>query len=106
MTAELKRVLEEVQHSLRLGDLAALPRLTRSMEEAEVLARDISAADLLAIRDLADRNARTLLAARRGVKAARRRVEEVIAASRGLVTYDGQGHRVEESDHRTLAKRF
>lgn len=103
---DLTELLEDVQRSLRAGDLAALPRLAEAMEAAEDQARQASAEELLRIRQLAERNARTLLAARRGIKAARRRVAEVVSAARGLVTYDRQGHRVEENEQKTLAKRF
>ena len=102
----LTALLDEVYDRLRRGDLSDLPLLAAQMQEAEDSARQAGAAELLEIRRLAERNARTMVSARRGIKAARRRVNEVISAARGLVTYDARGQRVEENEGRTLAKRF
>ena len=104
--APLSDLLDDVHRALRTGDFAALPGLTAAMEAAEAAPRPITAEELKQIRRLAERNARSLIAARRGIKAARRRIAEVISAARGLVTYDRQGQRVEETDQRILAKRF
>lgn len=107
MPAEnLPALLEEVQDSVRRGDFAALAQLTARMAQAEATLHLAPREELLRIRRLAERNARTLIAARRGIKAARRRIAEVMSAARGLVTYDRKGHRVEESDARQLARRF
>jgi len=99
-------LMEEVQGALRRGDFGALALLTLRMEQAEASLHLAGGEELLRIRRLAERNARTLIAARRGIKAARRRIAEVLSAARGLVTYDRQGHRVEESDVKHLARRF
>jgi plasmid stabilization system protein ParE len=102
----LPDLLDQVHACLRRGDLAALPALTAAMHEAEAGARDASAEDLRKIRRQLERNAKSLIAARRGVIAARRRIEEVISVARGLVTYDRNGQRVAESHDNRLAKRF
>lgn len=102
----LPALLDQVHDCLRRGDLAALPALTAALQEAETGARFASAEDLLKIRRLAERNAKSLIAARRGITAARRRIEEVISVARGLVTYDRNGQRVAESQETRLAKRF
>jgi hypothetical protein len=99
-------LMEDVHDTVLRGDFAALPQLVARMEIAEATLHLAGREDLLRIRRLAERNTRTLTATRRGIKAAQRRVAEVLSAARGLVTYDRQGQRVEESDARELARRF
>jgi hypothetical protein len=103
---EMSGVLDDVHAAIRRGDLSQLARLTARMEAAEDGLRHASPGELAQIRARAERNMRTLTAARRGLRAARRRIAEVLAAARGLVTYDRQGQRVEETDARNLARRF
>lgn len=106
-TAEdLPALLQEVDDTVRRGDFGALSQLTIRMERAEAALHMVKSEDLLRIRRMAERNARTLTATRRGIKAAQRRIAEVMSAARGLVTYDRQGQRVEEKDARELARRF
>ena len=99
-------LMDEVHDTVRRGDFAALPQLVARMETAEATLHLAGRQDLLQIRRLAERNARTLMATRRGIKSAQRRIAEVLSAARGLVTYDRLGQRVEESDARELARRF
>ena len=99
-------LMDEVQDALRRGDFGALAPLNLRMEQAEASLHLAGTKELLRIRLMAERNARTLIAARRGIKAARRRIADVLSAARGLVTYDRQGHRVEESEAKQLARRF
>jgi hypothetical protein len=103
---ELSDLMEEVHDTLQNGDFGALPQLTERMEQAEAALFHCGADDLLRIRRLAERNARTLAATRRGIKAAQRRIAQVLSASRGLVIYDRKGQRLQESDARLLARRF
>lgn len=103
---ELLGLMDEVHDTLRRGDFAALPQLTARMERAEGALRLSRPEDLVVLRRMAERNARMMTATRRGIKAAQRRIAEVLSAARGLVTYDRQGQRVEESDARHLARRF
>jgi hypothetical protein len=102
----LPALMEEVHDTLRRGDFAALSHLVARMELAEASLHLARREELLHIRRLAARNARTLIAARRGIKAAQRRIAAVLSAARGLVTYDRLGHRLEESETRQLARRF
>jgi hypothetical protein len=106
ITEDVSALLDEVEATVRRGDFDALPQLTARMEQAEAGLHRPGRDDLLRIRRLADRNARTLSATRRGIKAAQRRIAEVFSAARGLVTYDRLGHRVEESEAREFARRF
>ncbi len=102
----LLELMDEVQRSLRAGDFSELPQLTAAMEAAEAQAGGASPEELRQIRRLAERNARMLMAARRGIKAARRRIDEVMSVARGRVAYDRQGQRIGESDDGELARRY
>lgn len=100
-------LLDQAYDALLAADLAALPDLTRSLEaELQRAMAGMNGDDLRAIRQKADRNAVVLLAAQRGIRAARRRVEEIRSAASGLVTYDRSGRRAEVGETGALAKRF
>lgn len=89
--ASLEDLLDEVAESLLAGDLSALAGLTPRIESATV-PQDRATAERLQAK--AQRNARLLEAATRGVKAARLRVAEI---TRGpmLTTYDARGQKAE-----------
>lgn len=99
-------LLQDIHGALRQGDLGRLGALTSALEAAEQEMSTAKPAELAAIRNLAERNAHSLQAARRGMVAARRRLAEVLSAARGLVTYDQQGQRVERSEGQGLARRY
>jgi hypothetical protein len=93
----LEQALDQTYASLRSGDFSKLPGLIEATETG--LASVAGLADVAMIKRLqrlADRNARCLQAAAKGMRAARRRVTEVMAARAGLKTYNGQGqtHRI------------
>lgn len=96
--AEVERLLDRVHAALMAGDLASLAAHVAALEAlpTERLA-GLGAAPLGRLRAKADRNARCLEAAGRGLRAAQRRLAEIRAAGQGLQTYDVQGQR------RTLA---
>ena len=87
---QLEDLLDQAAAALLSGDLAALARLTPALESASPAAPDRASAERL--QQKAQRNARLLEAATRGVKAARHRVAEI---TRGptLTTYDARGQR-------------
>jgi len=100
-------LLDRVHAALTQGDYAQLGPLVAGIEvELSRLESDRDAAALLRVRARALRNEACLLAAQRGFRAARRRVQEIKAARSGLVTYDTKGRRAEP--HRTgeLTKRL
>ena len=99
-------VMEAVQRSLREGDFSQLPTLTEALVAVEAQADLASPEELRRIRDLATRNAHLLLAARRGIRAARRRIDEVMSVARGHVAYDRKGQRIGQNDDRELARRY
>ena len=88
----LEALLDQAAAALLAGDLAALARLTPEIEAARIASPDRASAERLQAK--AQRNARLLDAASRGVKAARLRVTEI---TRGptLTTYDARGFRSE-----------
>lgn len=101
------QLLDDVLRAVKSADYAALPRLYEALEHelAQPSGRPDGAA-LAVIRRKAEINARCLLAAQRGVRAARRRLTEIRAASGGLVIYDNKGRRSEVPNSTTLAQRL
>ena len=91
MTATLDSLLDLAADALLRGDLAALAGLTQAIEaQADTPPQDRAMAERLRVK--ADRNARLLQAAGRGVRAARARLAD-IAAGPVLTTYDSHGRR-------------
>lgn len=86
----LEQILDASAEALLAGDLATLARLAPELEAAELAPTDRATAERLQRK--AQRNARLLLAATRGIKAARLRVQEI---TRGptLTTYDARGQK-------------
>lgn len=86
----LETLLDQAADALISGNLPELARLTPQIESVEMRTADRVAAERL--RAKAERNARLLDAAMRGVKAARHRVSEI---TRGptLSTYDARGQK-------------
>ena len=87
---QLELLLDDAAAALLSGNLAALALLTPQIESIGLKATDRSAAERL--RTKADRNARLLEAATRGVTAARLRVAEIVRGP-ALTTYDARGHK-------------
>ena len=90
--ASLEDLLDAAAEALLAGDLSALSRLTPEIESAALAPPNRAAAERLQAK--AQRNARLLQAATRGVKAARLRVVEI---TRGptLTTYDARGQKAQ-----------
>ncbi|MEO8240665.1 MAG: hypothetical protein ABI832_00060 [bacterium] len=84
-----------------LGDLA--DRLERELQAPSGPMTEVA---LRIIQRKAERNAACLLAAQRGIKAARRRLADIRQTASGLVTYDRSGRRAEVSENRNLAQRL
>lgn len=100
-------VLDAIYAALLRSDLDALPGLTERLElDLSRHYPTFGERALRQIRQKADRNAVVLLAAQRGIRAARRRIDDIRSASAGLVTYDRSGKRAEVSEQRSLAQRF
>ena len=87
----LDALLDQAAEALLTGNLAGLAALAPQIESADIPSDRASAERL---RAKAERNARLLEAATRGVKAARTRVAEI---SRGptLTTYDARGQKAQ-----------
>ncbi|MBC7476853.1 MAG: hypothetical protein H7317_02000 [Pseudorhodobacter sp.] len=100
-------LLDLVYAALLRSDYAALPGMTEQLElELRTPSLTLTATQLTLIRRKAERNGACLIAAQRGVKAARRRLAEIRSTAAGLVTYDRKGHRTETSESRNLAQRL
>jgi len=89
---QLEALLDQAAAALLVGDMAALARLAPEIEAAQIAPPDPASAERLQRK--AQRNARLLEAAGRGVKAARLRLSEI---TRGptLTTYDARGQKAE-----------
>ncbi|MES2665759.1 MAG: hypothetical protein V4712_06630 [Pseudomonadota bacterium] len=106
MAHDLEAALDEAFAALRRGDLTELGA-TYALTETILAGLHITdRATASRLRSKAERNAACLLAAARGVRAARRRLAEVGAAAR-TVTYDAQGRtRAIGDGPRGLTERF
>ncbi len=101
------QLLDHVYAALRRADYGALAGLTERLErELEAPSEKYTEARLAIIRRKAERNAACLLAAQRGIRAARRRLADIRSTATGLVTYDRSGHRAAVSESRTLTQRL
>ncbi|HMO72939.1 MAG TPA: hypothetical protein PKC84_15095 [Paracoccaceae bacterium] len=90
----MSAALDSLRTALIAGDLAALPGLAETLERlCPDAASGLALAELEALRARARTAGVMLEATARGLRAARRRVDEVAQAGRGLATYDRSGQR-------------
>lgn len=100
-------LLDEINATLLRKDYAALADLGEALgRELDQPSQKLDAAALAIIRRKADRNAATLIAVQRGIRAALRRITEIKSVSNGMTTYDRSGRKYEEQSVRGLAARF
>lgn len=92
MTGRLLEELESLRRKVGTGDLRDLDAAASAIEAGLADMPLLDAAAIARVRDAAAANARCLDAALRGLRAARRRVEELVAAERPE-TYDVEGRR-------------
>ena len=101
------QLLDQVYEALLRSDYAVLPGMTALLEQELLsLGTPVNEGHLMLIHRKAVRNGACLLAAQRGVKAARRRLAEIRTTANGLVTYDRKGRRAEVIESRNLAQRL
>lgn len=103
---QIEELLRELRRHLSEADFAQAAALAPALEAA---LGQIGRPDLATLRRLmgqAERNAALIEAARKGLRAARRRVDEVRRAGLGVQTYDGQGRRADIPVAGRLAGRF
>ncbi len=87
-------ILDDIHAALLRHDYQALGPLGAALEvELDHPSQKLDARAVAVIRARADRNAATLQATSRGIKAALRRLAEVKQVARSLVTYDRAGRR-------------
>ncbi len=105
--ANLEQLLDAVRASTRSADFAALAELAPRLEAALADKSQFQQPGLLLrLKAKADENAAHLDAARRGLRSARRRLDEVQRAAKGLQTYDGKGRRADIAPLGQTAGRF
>jgi hypothetical protein len=91
---KLETLLDLAAAALIAGDFDSLTRLTPQIEAQDLATTDRKTAEVL--QGKAQRNARLLDAATRGVKAARLRLNEVVRGPT-LTTYDSRGQKAQIS---------
>ena len=100
-------LLDEVQAAVLRRDYGALAGLSRALEaELDHPSAMLNAAGLAVIARKAERNAATLVAVQRGIKAALRRMTEIKSVASGLVTYDRSGRKAAATVATGLTARF
>lgn len=100
-------LLDEVHAALMRKDYSVLADLGAALgRELDQPGEKLDAAALAIIKRKADRNAATLLAIQRGIRAALRRIAEIKSVSNGMSTYDRSGRKYEDQQGRGLAARY
>ena len=103
----LEILLDDMAERVRQADFQALARLTPQLEAAMAALPAGAAPALMGrLQRKAEENAQLLDAARRGLRAARRRLEETRRVGAGLQTYDGKGRRADIVPGGATAGRF
>lgn len=102
----IERLLDELRLALLVGDYPQAAALAPRIDVAlTALRAGEDAAVLRRISARAEGNARLITAARRGMAAARRRLDDIARAGR-LRTYGVDGRPAEIGPHGTIAGRF
>ena len=92
MSTQLEALLDQTRDALIAGDFADLANLAAKVEGLAVTLPQLDRPAADRLRQKADRNARLLQAAQRGIRAARQRIIEINAGP-SLSTYDARGRR-------------
>ncbi|MCE6952383.1 hypothetical protein LAZ40_18000 [Cereibacter sphaeroides] len=107
IAGSVERLLDDMRRMVTAGDLAALPGLSAELAEEIEALEPLTAERAQQIRTKATRNLACLEAASRGVRAARRRLEEIRHATSGMmVVYDDRGRRAETAPERPPRQRL
>ncbi len=105
--APLESLLDELRDRVRTADFSGLASLAPRLETAlSEIGNPRDAGLLQRLKSKADENAALLDAARRGLRAARRRLDETRRTAQGLQTYDVKGRRADISPVGPTAGRF
>jgi hypothetical protein len=102
----LETILDEMRNCIKVADFSGLAVLAPQLDQAVSKVRPKDAAELQRLKAKAAHNATLLEAARRGIGAARRRLDEARRAADGLQTYDGKGRRFDVATGGPTAGRF
>lgn len=101
------QLLDRGHAALREGRFRDLADLAAALSGTIPDLSGLDAAQLTAVRTLAQRNAACLLAAGRGLRSARRRIAEIQTLAAGSTAYDRDGRRTEPSaGPRQMSRRF
>lgn len=104
----LEGMLQAVNSAVKRADFECLARLAPALDAAlaDIETNHTPPPQLARILRAAEHNALLLEAARRGLRAARRRIEDTRRASSGLQTYDVRGQRADIVTGSKTAGRF
>lgn len=102
---QLETLLDRMQNCVKVADFSGLSDLLPALELA-LASLPQDASTLTRLKAKAERNAALLDAAKRGISAARRRLDEARRVQQGLQTYDGKGRREHLSSVGSTAGRF
>lgn len=107
MTDRMCELLDAVHVALRQADFGVLGGLTEAIALCVPdLEKSGDHMGMLRVQRMAKRNAICLMATQRGLRAARRRVDEIRLVRSGLVTYDTTGRRTQPISGGSLRERF
>lgn len=103
----LGALLDQVHAAVIAADYAGLENLDKQIQDIiRAVGLSMDHDQLRRLQEKANRNALCLQAAGRGIRAAKRRLEEVRRAAAGLATYDGNGRRAAGGLQGKLSARF
>ena len=103
----IERLLDEIAEHVRQGSLGSLAQMSEKLDLAVAdLSTTATKAELERLRAKAEKNLRFLDAARRGIKAAKRRVDDARTVAQGLQTYDVKGKRSDITIRGSTTSRF
>lgn len=107
MQTRLEELLDRARAAIMTADFAGAAAITPEIEAALTdLGSLADPAQLERLKNKALRNAALMDAARKGMRAAHRRMEEIRAVAKGGQTYDGHGKRADFQLGGRLAGRF
>jgi predicted membrane metal-binding protein len=105
--SQAETLLDQIHQAILAADFAALMVLSPELERAFAgAAQQREVAVLRRLKTKAERNAACLLAAGRGVRAAKNRITELREISAGSHTYNGRGQRTDLGTNPRLMGRF
>ena len=106
-SSRLEDLLDDMNQAIKAAEFSRLQTLIAEIEAVEELETcGYTKADLQRLRQKAQRNSQSALAAGRGVRAALQRIKDIRDTAYSLRTYDRWGKRSEVLDIGTVTRRL